>query len=57
MKDAFVYIMSNKNKTVLYIGVTNNINRRVAEHKEGEGGYFTSKYNLTELIFRTISWD
>jgi len=51
MKDAFVYIMSNKNKTVLYIGVTNNINRRVAEHKEGEGGYFTSKYNLTELLY------
>jgi len=51
MKDAFVYMMSNKNRTVLYIGVTNNINRRVAEHKEGEGSYFTSKYNLTKLLY------
>ncbi len=43
--------MSNKNKTTFYIGVTNNLERRVIEHKTGNGSAFTSKYNLNELLY------
>ena len=46
-----VYIMTNKNNTVLYTGVTNNLHRRVVEHKTGQGGKFTSKYKITKLVY------
>ncbi|MBK9593336.1 MAG: GIY-YIG nuclease family protein [Crocinitomicaceae bacterium] len=52
MKTGFVYIMSNKNRTVLYIGVNNNIERRVKEHKAGVvSNTFTSRYMLYELLY------
>jgi putative endonuclease len=51
MKQGFVYIMSNKNRTTLYIGVTNDLERRVLEHKSGKGSVFTSKYKLTDLLY------
>ena len=46
-----VYILSNKNRTVFYVGVTNDIRRRMIEHKAGFGGKFSFKYNLTDLLF------
>jgi len=46
MKISFIYILTNKNKTTLYIGVTNNLQRRLAEHKEGIGSKFTKRYNV-----------
>ena len=46
-----VYIMTNKNISVLYTGVTNNLHRRVIEHKTGKGGKFTSKYKVTKLVY------
>lgn len=46
-----VYIMTNAHNTVLYTGVTNNLQRRVMEHKSGEGSKFTKKYNLTKLVY------
>ena len=49
--DYCVYIMTNKNNTVLYTGVTNNLLRRVAEHKTGKGGSFTSKYKIIKLVY------
>ena len=49
-KGGYVYIMSNVNRTTLYIGVTSNIERRVLEHKAGIGSEFTSKYNLYDLL-------
>ena len=47
----FVYIMTNKHHTVLYTGMTNNLERRVYEHKNGQGGYFTSKYKVHKLVY------
>ena len=50
-KQYYVYIMTNKYNTVLYTGVTNDLKRRVYEHKSGLGGAFTSKYNITKLVY------
>jgi len=49
--DYCVYIITNKSNTVLYTGVTNNLLRRVSEHKAGKGGKFTSKYKITKLVY------
>ncbi len=49
--------MSNKNLTTFYIGVTNDLERRVKEHKDGDGSEFTSKYNLTCLVYYEIISD
>jgi len=46
----YVYIMSNASKT-LYTGVTNDLIRRVMEHKEGKIIGFTSKYNIKKLVY------
>ena len=46
-----VYIMTNQRRTVLYTGVTNNPRRRVLEHRAGNGGVFSRKYNITKLVF------
>jgi len=45
-----VYIMTNVYHTALYTGVTNNLPRRVLEHREGKS-VFTKKYNITKLVF------
>ncbi|UBM62442.1 GIY-YIG nuclease family protein [Candidatus Sulfidibacterium hydrothermale] len=47
----FVYIMTNKYKNVLYIGVTNDLERRVEEHETGKYEGFTKKYNCHFLIY------
>ena len=46
----FVYIMTNRSKT-LYTGVTNNLVRRVKEHKAGTGSGFAAKYKLDRLAY------
>ena len=46
-----VYIMANAHHTVLYTGVTNDLQRRVLEHRAGEGGAFTKKYNVHKLVY------
>jgi len=43
--------MTNTHNTVLYTGVTNNLQRRVVEHKSGKGSKFTSKYNVNKLVY------
>jgi len=43
--------MTNKNRNVLYVGVTNDLLRRVFEHKEKLCGGFTAKYNLDQLVY------
>ena len=47
----YVYLMTNQRNTVLYTGVTNDLRRRVDQHKNGEGGGFTSKYQVTKLVY------
>ncbi|HEV2498349.1 MAG TPA: GIY-YIG nuclease family protein [Terriglobia bacterium] len=50
MKSYFVYIMSSKSRT-LYTGVTNNLMRRVYQHKHGILPGFTSSYRITRLVY------
>ncbi len=47
----FVYIMTNRYNTVLYTGVTNDLAKRVRDHKTKQGGGFTSRYNVTKLVY------
>jgi putative endonuclease len=46
-----VYILTNSRHTVLYTGVTNNLYRRVMEHKSKKGSAFTKKYNVDRLVY------
>ena len=46
-----VYIMTNAHNTTLYTGVTNELQRRVLEHRAGKGSGFTKKYNITKLVY------
>lgn len=50
MKQYYVYIMTNRSKT-LYTGVTNDLMRRVYEHKNKMAEGFTKKYNITTLVY------
>jgi putative endonuclease len=50
-KGGYIYILSNKNRTVLYIGVTSDLYNRITQHKSGEGSVFTKKYNCTDLLY------
>ena len=50
-KSYYTYIMSSYNNSALYIGVTNDLERRVAEHKSGQIPGFTQKYNCKKLVY------
>ncbi len=54
-KQYSVYIMTNVKNTVLYVGVTNDLVRRVFEHKSGFVPGFTSRYNLIKLVYYEVS--
>ena len=47
----WVYIVTNRNDTVLYIGITNHLARRTWEHREGTGANFPARYACTKLIY------
>ena len=49
-----VYIMTNLKNSVLYVGVTNNLLRRVYQHKSKKIVGFTRRYNLTKLVYYEI---
>ena len=51
MKKGYVYILTNKINTVLYIGVTSNLEERIITHKNKLSKGFTSKYNLTKMVY------
>ncbi|WP_299833848.1 GIY-YIG nuclease family protein [uncultured Tenacibaculum sp.] len=51
MKKSYVYFLTNKNNTVIYIGVTSNLNQRIYQHKIGYYNGFSKKYNCNKLIY------
>lgn len=51
MRDYYVYIMTNFTNTVLYVGMTNDLDRRVAEHKSGQREGFTKRYNINKHVY------
>ena len=53
----YTYIMSNEFGTTLYIGMTNDLERRVAEHRSGLIPGFTKKYNCHKLVFFEVYSD
>jgi putative endonuclease len=54
MRQYYVYIVTNRSRT-LYTGVTNNLYRRVYEHKNKLIGGFTKKYNITKLVWYEVT--
>ena len=56
-KEYCIYIMTNRVNTVLYTGVTNNLLRRVHEHKTNTVKGFTSRYKLHKLVFFEVTND
>ena len=53
-KQYYVYIITNKNNSVLYTGITNDLKKRVFEHKEKLIDGFTKKYNIGKLVYYEI---
>jgi len=51
LKVSYVYILTNKNNTVLYTGVTSQLQRRMFEHKTGKYKGFSKKYNCNKLVY------
>ncbi len=56
-KQFYVYIMTNQYNTVLYTGVTNDLKRRVYEHKQSIRGGFTKKYKTRKLVYSEVFQD
>ena len=54
----YVYILTNAHKNVIYTGVTNDLIRRVYEHKHHfDKGSFTSRYNVEQLVYYEVTND
>jgi putative endonuclease len=51
MSEYYVYIMTNKGHSTLYVGVTNSLVRRVSQHRAAEVDGFTCRYNLSRLVY------
>jgi len=56
-KHYYLYIMTNRNNTVLYTGITSDLKRRIYEHKEKLAEGFTKRYNLTKLVYYEVFQD
>ncbi|OGE14612.1 hypothetical protein A3F00_04325 [Candidatus Daviesbacteria bacterium RIFCSPHIGHO2_12_FULL_37_11] len=57
MRQSYIYIITNKVNTVFYTGVTNNLIKRVYQHRNKLGDGFTSKYNIDKLVYYEIFED
>lgn len=57
MRQYYVYLLASKRNGTLYIGVTNNLARRVWEHKNNVVEGFTQKYNVHQLVYYEITTD
>ena len=51
MKKSYIYFMTNKNNSVIYIGITSDLKKRVFQHKNKSFKGFTSKYNCNKLVY------
>jgi len=51
MRDYYVYMMANKSRSTLYIGVTNGLTKRVLQHREGKSPGFTKTYHCNRLVY------
>jgi putative endonuclease len=52
MKPGYIYILTNKNNTTLYVGVTSNLTQRMHQHKEKhDKKSFTARYNIDKLVY------
>lgn len=52
MKRGYIYILTNKNNAVLYVGVKSNLTQRIQQHQSGFfKNAFTSRYNLSKLVY------
>ena len=56
-KDFYVYIIVNQRNTVMYVGITNDLNRRVYEHKAGLVEGFAKCYNIDKLVYLESTTD
>ncbi|CEG56439.1 GIY-YIG nuclease family protein [Legionella fallonii] len=56
-KEYYIYLLTNTHHTVLYTGVTNNLVRRIYEHKNKAQLGFTQKYNVNQLVYYEICSD
>ena len=56
-KQYCVYILTNQNNTVLYTGITNDLYRRILEHRNGTGSKFTNKYKVHKLVYYEVTGD
>ncbi len=51
-KGGYIYILTNKTNSVLYVGVTSNLEQRILQHRTGKfPNAFTSRYNITKLVY------
>lgn len=53
-KQMYVYILTNETHTVLYTGVTNDLARRITEHKQGVNKGFTGRYRVKKLVYYEV---
>jgi putative endonuclease len=51
LKTYYLYMMTNKARTVLYVGITNGLTKRVVQHREKKAAGFTARYNCNRLVY------
>jgi putative endonuclease len=54
MKDYYVYILASQHNGTLYVGVTNQLERRLSEYRQGIASEFTKKYNVNQLVYYEV---